>query len=116
MKHVMNLAPQPFEMIKSGQKTIELRLWDEKRRKICVGDVIEFVNTQDSTAVLHATVLDLFVFDSFETLYENLPLIECGYTAENIAAASPNDMDVYYSKEQQLAHGVVGIKIAPVQN
>ena len=30
----MNLAPSPFEMIKSGEKTIELRLYDEKRRAV----------------------------------------------------------------------------------
>lgn len=93
-----------------------MRLWDEKRKKISVGDVIEFVNTQDATAVLHTTVLDLFVFDSFQTLYENLPLLECGYTEENVATASPTDMDVYYSKEQQSLHGVVGIKICLNKN
>lgn len=108
----MKLAPQPFEMIKTGKKTIELQLWNEKRRKIHVGDVIEFVNNQDSTAVLNATVLDLLVFDSFETMYKNLPLLQCGYTEENVATASPNDMNIYYSTEQQSVHGVVGIKIA----
>ena len=42
----MNLAPSPFEMIKSGAKTIELRLYDEKRRAVKVGDTIEFTNTE----------------------------------------------------------------------
>ena len=32
--HAMNLNPAPFEMIKRGAKTIELRLFDEKRQKI----------------------------------------------------------------------------------
>ena len=31
----MNLQPAPMQMIRSGQKTIELRLYDEKRRKNC---------------------------------------------------------------------------------
>ena len=34
MKHYMNLCPEPFEMIRSGKKTIELRLNDEKRKII----------------------------------------------------------------------------------
>lgn len=34
-------------MIKSGEKTIELRLFDEKRQCIKVGDEIEFVNTNE---------------------------------------------------------------------
>lgn len=52
MEHVMKLRPNPFSKIKSGQKTIELRLYDEKRQLISVGDVICFVNTKDETDVL----------------------------------------------------------------
>jgi ASC-1-like (ASCH) protein len=33
MKHHMSLKPHPFEKIKSGEKTIEVRLYDEKRKK-----------------------------------------------------------------------------------
>ena len=40
MKHYINLNPEPFEMIRSGKKTIELRLNDEKRKTISVGDTI----------------------------------------------------------------------------
>ena len=42
MKHTMHLQPQPFSMIRSGEKTIELRLYDEKRQQIAVDDEIEF--------------------------------------------------------------------------
>ena len=45
MTHYMNLNPQPFEMIAQGKKTIELRLLDEKRKKIAAGDVLIFTNT-----------------------------------------------------------------------
>lgn len=112
MKHTMKLAPNPFEMIKSGAKTIELRLYDEKRRNIQVGDLIEFVSTENVRDVICVKVTDIFVFDLFETLYKSLPLSECGYTTENVANASPDDMNVYYSKEEQSKCGVVGIKIA----
>lgn len=33
-EHIMKLKPSPFEMIRSGKKTIELRLYDEKRKSI----------------------------------------------------------------------------------
>lgn len=46
MIHKMNLNPEPFGMILSGQKTIELRLNDEKRKLIKVGDRIEFTQTE----------------------------------------------------------------------
>lgn len=39
--HQLKLASLPFESIKSGRKTIESRLYDEKRREINLGDEIE---------------------------------------------------------------------------
>ena len=36
----MKLNSTPFEMIKSGEKSIELRLYDEKRQRIKEGDVM----------------------------------------------------------------------------
>ena len=111
MTHSMQLQPSPFEMVRDGTKTIELRLYDEKRKKIRIGDTIVFTNTA-SKEVLKVKVLELFVFDSFEALYSRLPLAECGYTKEDIGTASPDDMNAYYPKEMQQQYGVVGIKIA----
>ena len=107
----MQLQPSPFEMIRNGTKTIELRLYDEKRRKIRIGDTISFTNT-GSKEVLNVTVLELSVFDSFDALYRELPLSACGYTEEELDTASPDDMNAYYSKEMQQKYGVVGIRIA----
>ena len=42
MRHYMKLKSHPFYMIRSGQKTFELRLYDEKRQKLRVNDEIEF--------------------------------------------------------------------------
>ena len=111
MTHQMQLQPEPFDMIKSGVKTIELRLYDEKRRNIRIGDEIMFTNTENGET-LAVKVLDLAVFDSFEELYKTLPLLRCGYTERDIASASPDDMDVYYPKEKQKEYGVIGISIA----
>lgn len=111
MTHQMQLQPEPFSMIKSGVKTIELRLYDEKRRKIRIGDEILFTNTENGET-LAVKVLDLYVFDSFEELYKTLPLLQCGYTEQDIDSASPDDMELYYPKEKQKEYGVVGITIA----
>lgn len=111
MKHKMKLQDAPFRLIESGIKTIELRLYDEKRRAICVGDEIEFTNANDTDAVLRCEVIEIFVFPSFAELYRRLPLEKCGYTSDRIAAASPSDMDLYYSTEEQKRYGVVGIEI-----
>ena len=108
--HSMNLNPAPFEMIKSGKKTIELRLWDEKRSKISVGDGITFTNT-DTGETLSRTVVKLHCFASFEELYQALPLLQCGYTEEDVDKARPADMAQYYSPEEQARFGVIGIEL-----
>lgn len=48
----MELNPKPFAMIAEGIKTIELRLFDEKRQLINIDDEIIFANTEDSTKQL----------------------------------------------------------------
>ena len=117
--HEMHLNPEPFALIKNGSKKIELRLYDEKRQQIKIGDKIVFTNTESTSdnkkdgeaEKLEATVTNLFVFDSFEKLYQELNLVDCGYTEENLATASPEDMTQYYPKELQQKYGVVGIQI-----
>lgn len=108
--HKMKLNPVPFEMIKSGEKTIELRLFDEKRQQLKAGDKIVFTNTTTGET-LNTTVVKLHRFDSFKELYKSLPLLKCGYTTENVDNAKPSDMEQYYSVEEQNKYGVVGIEI-----
>ena len=112
MIHTLNLNPQPFEMIRNGSKTIELRLWDEKRSQIQVGDTLVFVHTEDASRTLTTKVMALHGFPDFAALYATLPLEKCGYLPEEMATASPADMNVYYSAERQAQYGVVGIEIA----
>lgn len=93
------------------RKTIELRLNDEKRRKLNRKDLITFVNTEDSIKTITAEVIDIYKYKSFKELYADLPLLKCGYTKEDISNAKPEDMIEYYSEEQQNKYGVLGIEI-----
>ncbi len=113
MEHRMSLRPIPFGMIKSGQKTVELRLFDEKRAAIRVGDTLRFCCTEGGEP-LFARVITLHRFSSFSALYAALPLLKCGYTEEDIATAAPSDMDEYYSPEEQRLYGVVGIELCVI--
>lgn len=106
----MRLDPIPFEMIKSGNKTIELRLYDEKRRSLRAGDRVVFICRQTGER-LACIIKALHVFENFEKLYSSLDLIKCGYTAENAASASADDMLKYYSLAEQERYGVVGIEL-----
>lgn len=111
MIHHMNLNPNPFKAISEGRKTIEMRLFDEKRRLINVGDQIVFTNIDNESQKITVKVIGLHTFDSFDELYKNLPLLKCGYTKENIHDSKPEDMELYYSPEKQKLYGVLGIEI-----
>ena len=110
--HRMHLDPKAYARMDDGKKTIELRLWDEKRRRIQAGDIIRFESTEDELDVLFAQVEGLRFFASFDELYAVLPLAACGYAPEEIKTASPRDMDRYYSPEEQKKWGVVGILLS----
>ena len=114
MTHYMKLDPIPFMQIRMGMKTIELRLWDEKRSMIKTGDDIIFTCTEDGRS-LQASVFKMHRFHDFEALYKALPLEKCGYTAEEAVTASYTDMEAYYTKEQIKSFGVVGIEIEVIR-
>ena len=40
----MKLNSTPFEKVRSGSKTVELHLFNEKCRMVKVGDFVEFIN------------------------------------------------------------------------
>lgn len=50
--HRMNLWNDSFEAIKDGWKTIEMRLNDEKRSQIKIGDEIEFTNIKTNETLI----------------------------------------------------------------
>lgn len=104
----MNLYPEPFELIKAGSKKVEMRLFDEKRRKLSVGDLIVFANTKTKEELI-AEIVELKQFDSFGSLYMNYKKTDIGYKDDEVA--NPDDMLSYYSIEDIRKYGVVGIEI-----
>ena len=108
MKHEMRLKNKPFELIKSGTKNIELRLNDEKRQLINVGDAIEFEN-RTTLEKISVKVINLHKYNSFEELYKHFDKISIGYGEDQ--EANPKDMEQYYSKDEQNKYGVVGIEL-----
>ena len=105
---LIHLDDEYFNLIKSGIKTIELRLYDEKRRKIKIGDKIDFENRKDSERI-KVEVVNLHIFDNFEELYKHFDKNSMGYLDDE--EASYLDMEEFYSKEEQEKYGVVGIEI-----
>ena len=114
--HCMSLRPEPFRRMEAGEKTLELRLNDPKRQRLRAGDLIRFVSTAEETDVLRVRVKELLPFPDFAALYRSVDLLECGYTREELPAASPKDMEAYYSPADQARWGVLGIRIEPYED
>lgn len=112
MTHFMNLNAEPFDKIASGQKTIELRLYDEKRKLVKPDDEIIFTHIQNPYRSISVIVDSVITAASFETLFKHISLIDCGYEEKDINGTNYLDMNQYYSEEQQRQYGVVGIKFS----
>lgn len=97
----MSLYSRPYERIASGSKTIELRLYDEKRKAIRVGDAVIFENVDTFRPPISGIVTSIDVYPSFEAMYRDVDLVAAGYTSENLQEADAADMDEYYSPEEQ---------------
>ena len=108
MKYEMNLHPGPFALIKNGKKDVEMRLYDDRRKPIKIGDIIEFTNNLTQEKLL-VEVTNLQQFATFVELYAHYNKQRLGYKLDEIAL--PEDMEKYYSKKQIAKFGVLAIEI-----
>ena len=109
MIHKMKLQKGPFGSIKSGLKRVEMRLYDEKRQLVKIGDEIEFT-LFDGTDTIFCVVEGIKRFCDFSQLYKNYEKGVLGYTKDQIA--DPQDMAQYYNSDEIKKYGVVAIEIA----
>ena len=105
MLHKMKLNESPFNRMKNGTKTIEFRLFDEKRQQIKVGDKIEFSKLPDLQEKLLVDVVELYREDTFENLFRKL------YTNEEEITRKTKAMYEIYSREKEQQYGILGIRI-----
>lgn len=109
--HQLRLSEEPFVAIASGHKTIESRLYDEKRRKIQLGDRIIFTNVDNPSQTVTATVVGLLRYATFHDLFShNDPRKFGGESVEWLE----RQMNEFYSLDEQLQESVVGIEFVLV--
>jgi ASC-1-like (ASCH) protein len=106
--HHLQLATTPFEAIRSGRKTIESRLYDEKRQAIELGDQLIFTNREDESQHLHTTVVGLLRYQTFTELFTHNDIAKFGGQSVN---GLLEQIEAFYSQEQQAEHGVIGIEL-----
>lgn len=108
--HEMKLKKEYFNLIKNKIKTIEIRLNDEKRKKIKVGDKIKFTNFSTEEEFIFCEVEKLLKFNSFEDMTNILP-------HENIGMKNLSNKEIidiyheFYTKSDETKYGVLAIYI-----
>ena len=108
--HIMKLQEQYFNFIKDGTKIYEIRLNDEKRKMIKIGDYIEFQKESKLEDKIVLEVEDLLYFDNFSELFDNISIVELADISISKEELK-NDLELFYSKEKQDEYGVVAIKL-----
>ena len=107
MIHKMSLQDKYFDFIKNGTKRIELRLNDEKRRQIKIGDLIEFSNKKDKFT---AKVVGLLKYQDFKALFNDFEieiLADKTMTKQELLDV----LSEFYTPEKQEKFGVLGIRV-----
>lgn len=111
MEHTMKLTSNPFERIAKGEKIIEVRLFDEKRKKINIGDSITFFELPNLQNSIKTEVIGLSRFKDFRTLFSVLGKDFFGHSSNITLDEQISQMREYYSEEDEINFGVLGIHI-----
>ena len=110
MKHEMKLQPEYYNFILNGTKRIEIRLFDEKRQQIKIGDTIKFLKEPELNESFNVKVVGLLRYNTFEEMFKDFDisvLSDKSMTKEELI----NVLEQFYTKEKQKRYGVLGIRI-----
>ena len=105
--HIMHLAEEPFDWIKKGKKCVEVRLYDEKRKSLELGDIIIFKNLKNNEQI-KVRVKGLLRFKNFKDLFLLIPKSCLAHESLNLNEQIQR-MRKYYSREKEKKYGVLGI-------
>ena len=108
----MSVRHKYFELIKSGQKDIELRAYDEKRRKVKIGDKFQLFDAENPNQYIICEVLNMHVAPDFESLFKKLDIKRSGFKDINELM----DTITKFVAREELAHEqVVGMEIKRIR-
>lgn len=113
--HIMKLQEKYFDYIKYGTKEYEIRLYDEKRKKIKIGEYIEFQKEPLKKEKIIYEVEDLLFFNSFNELVNFIDIKHLASSSEKTSDLL-DSLNSFYSLEEQNKYGVVAIKLKKNSN
>ena len=106
---IIHLDEDIFENVKHGTKNVEVRVNDEKRRKLKVGDKITFLKRPDEIESLDAIVEDLVYYKDFKELVEDYSMEEL-YMKDFSKEEFLTLLKRFYSDDEINEYGTVAIK------
>ena len=106
-EHEFKLATEPFETIVAGKKTIESRLYDDKRRTIQLNDIIVFTNRDNPAQTLRVKVIGLLRYASFVDMFRHNDFSKFGGKSIDWLLQQINE---FYTAQEQEQYGVIGIE------
>lgn len=110
---VIHLDEDIFEVVKNKTKTVEVRVNDEKRRKLKIGDKLTFLKRPDDSEKIEAIVEDLVYYKNFNELVKDYTIDELyikGYTKDEFI----NLLKKFYSDDEVNKYGTVAIKFKKI--
>lgn len=114
MKHEMKLQDKYYNFILNGTKRIEIRLNDDKRQKIKIGDTITFLKEPLLNECFDAKVVNLLKYNSFEEMFKDFDisiLADESMTKKELLET----LETFYTKEKQKEYEVLGILIELIE-
>ena len=108
----MSVRHKYFELIKSGQKDIELRAYDEKRRKVKIGDKFLLFDAENPDKYIICEVLNMHIAPDFESLFKKIDIKRSGF--KDITELM-DTITKFVSAEELAREQVVGMEIKRVK-
>lgn len=109
MEMIVHLHPEIFDIVLDGVKDVEIRVNDEKRRQLKVGDTLIFVKRPGEQEKLKALVKKLVYYSSFEEVMDDYEMKRI-YLEGTSAIEYLQLMKQFYSDEEVSKNGVVAIE------
>lgn len=111
MTHYSVVSQTVFAKIKHGERIIEPRINDDAHRNIRPGDLIVITN-RDTHEEVVTKVVGVLRYPSFVEMLQANPPSRFGVEDERDVIA---EMRRYYTADQEVDHGVLGIKLHLLQ-
>lgn len=111
--HTIGLNAKYYYMVKSGEKTLEGRLHDEKRQEFCVGDTLRILLDPERKEFFDTIIEEKLLYPSFFEMAKCVDKVALGFggaTEETIVSTYLS----FYSIKDEKRYGVVIFRIKKI--